>query len=142
MPFEITNGVMNGESVWIVAATNGVSFVFETNKVEVWLGTMTSASLWYDPQKAVFKKFLLDIKHSDGKQQWISDLNADGVPDTRRKKGNFYSEAFMNGEWVPFAPGDGTYANAVTRTQQFKIFHDGTRWVRMPESKSGNLHEP
>lgn len=133
LPFQITNGVMRGESVWIILATNGVSFTLFSNRVSVGVGTITEATIWYDAQEAVFTNILLDIRDSEGKQQWVRDQNADGVPESRRQRGSKYSEAFLEGAWVPFEPRDGTYAIALSATQKFRIFHNGARWQRLPE---------
>jgi hypothetical protein len=131
-PFEITNGVIQGQSVWIVLATNGVSFTLFPNKVSVTVGTVTEATLWYDRDQAVFTNILLDTRDAEGQQQWVRDRNADGVPETRRQRGSKYSEAFLDGGWVPFRPGDGTYSIAMTATQEFRIHFEGTRWQRLP----------
>lgn len=133
VPFEYTNIVLGGEQAWIVATTNGVNLTLLSDRVTVGLGTMAEATLWFDAHKGVFANVLLYNSDSEGKWQWVRDQNADGLPETRKRRGSQYSDAFLDGVWVPFRPGDGTYAIAMTGTQEFRIRHDGVRWQKLPE---------
>lgn len=121
IPFSITNQFDGEENYWAIVSTNGVWLTIYTNNIGINFGVNRSITVNFDPNSQELQSILIEKDN-----EWISDFNADGIPDTKRVKGDG-SHIFFEGNWYRSEPGDG-YASIEVEGKTIKVVHDGSRW--------------
>lgn len=132
----ITNVVMNdGSEETLVLATNGVWITMGTNIAGINVGVEQSVHIWFDHSTERITKTLLELTLPNGKKQWVSDFNGDGIPDQRRIGGREGFDIFYHGEW---------YKSEITPERKrvitvdggpLLLTFDGTNWSPIASSK-------
>jgi hypothetical protein len=136
-PFAITNVVLDDGSVqWMVKYTNGISAEFSHHTVSMNFEPGSSLTASFDPQtKKLLKTFLERPATENGPGEYVRDLNADGIPDLRKSKGQSPAEVFYDGHWYPSKPGGGTNTLIMLQGQQVALYYDGSAWRQDPAVK-------
>jgi hypothetical protein len=134
-PFCVTNVTLDdGSSEMILQGTNGLTLSLKQQRITLYFGTDNTVTVWFDPKTKRLSKILLETPDSErGPGEWITDFNADGIPDARRIKGKDGSEVFYNGIWLTSTPGNGTNAYVTIDGKPVPLFFDGIRWVKSIE---------
>jgi hypothetical protein len=136
-PFSATNIVLDdGSPALVLHGTNGLSVEMGERRVTMYFGLSNTITAWFDPDSRRLTKLLLETADSEhGRGQWVTDLNADGVPDMRRIKGQNGNELFFKGQWCRSEPAGGTNTLAIVEGKKVLLYYDRRGWTEVPRAK-------
>jgi hypothetical protein len=135
--FTITNAALGeGSTAWLIQATNGISWVIEKDRVSLVFGVENSLNVDFSPGTRTPTKIVLETPNTQsGPGAWVVDLNADGVPDTRRTKGNDGTEVFWNGKWYWTEVALRSNTVVTSGGSRVSLLFDGTNWQQAAAQK-------
>jgi hypothetical protein len=102
LPFQISSNT-NG---YLVAFKNGTCWwSVDSNLLSMNLGLDSSVTFRLDPTNQALKSILLELRSKEGVKYFLSDMNADGTPETRLNAATGRREAFIKGSFYPMIEG-------------------------------------
>ena len=110
-------GKAQGQSAFeIRAVTNGSVVIFQGGKffwtvrndqLTMNVGVDRSVTFNLDPDRGIVKSIVLEIQPTNGPGYYISDIDADGIPDQRRIRGTWDKEIFYLGKFIRLFQDEG-----------------------------------
>lgn len=129
--YSIVNEIVGDEVRQVINLTNGMSLYFSKTNLVIWPSTNSSIVVVFDPESRAIKSTMLKLPAKNGEpDQAVLDINADGVPDLRKRDGGLGNEIFFQGEWY----GKRNKGNNVIITNgvnEIEVRHDGRRYVEV-----------
>lgn len=127
--FHITNIVAGGQLRQVINVTNGISLYFTESNLVVWFCKDSDLILNYSAVDLRPESVMLEMPEVGAEPaQATWDINADGVPEFRRIRGQETNEILFRGEWYPKVyVGTNLYISVDGKA--IKIGWDGHRFV-------------
>ena len=120
----------DGSSGWVFQSTNGVSWVVEPKSLTLYFDLDHTLTVNFDQTGKRPRKIVLETpKSATNAGHWTVDLNADGIPDTRRIKGREGLDVFYLGRWHPSEPGPKSPRVIVLDEKQVPLWFTGSTWT-------------
>jgi hypothetical protein len=129
-PFSFTNVVLNdNSSAWILHQSNGPSVELGRRRITIYFEPESTMTLDFEPATMKLNKVILETPPSSRQTgQWVSDFNADGVPEVRKFKSKQGNEVFYEGKWYPSKPAGGTNTLITVEGKEMPVFYNGDGW--------------
>ena len=131
-PFEIvkqTNGYMiglqNARYYWSV----------ETNLMSMNIGPDQSATFNFNPTNDRIESIVLELISKDGTEKYyVSDFNADGIPDRKEIKGSWEKQIFYHGRFLTLFATNGNQQCIVEDGKLRTVRFSGDGWEEIKGS--------
>jgi hypothetical protein len=112
---------------FIVAFDDGrFHWTIETNMLSLNVGPEQSFTLHLDKAARRVERTLLEFGDADSGKTYVTDMNADGIPEQRRV--GTQTEIFLGGEFYP-SKKQGENRVITKDGREFEVTFDGKRWT-------------